>query len=70
VQIHAPAAIRGRVLGLFNMSSLGLRAFSGITVGLVGSLIGIHVSLAASAIAFASVMAVVLWRTRPTRRLP
>jgi hypothetical protein len=64
VQIHAPAAIRGRVLGLFNMSSLGLRAFSGITVGLVGSLIGIHVSLAASAIAFASVMAVVLWRTR------
>ncbi len=38
VQVHAPAAIRVRVIGLFNMSSLGLRAFSGITVGLVGSL--------------------------------
>src|ERR1700731_1286179 len=26
VQIHAPVAMRGRVLGLFNMASLGLRA--------------------------------------------
>ena len=38
VQMNAPEAIRGRVLGLFNMSSAGLRAFSGITVGLAGSL--------------------------------
>ena len=37
VQMNAPAAIRGRVIGLFNMSALGMRAFSGITVGLVGS---------------------------------
>jgi hypothetical protein len=28
------------------MASLGLRAFSGVTVGLVGSLIGVHWSLA------------------------
>jgi hypothetical protein len=31
------------------MAGLGLRAFSGITVGLGGSLIGIHWSLALSA---------------------
>ena len=49
VQLDAPADIRGRVIGLYNMSGLGLRAFAGITVGLLGGLIGIHASLAVSA---------------------
>ena len=49
VQLNAPSAIRGRVLGLYSMAGLGLRAFSGITIGLGGSLIGIHASLALSA---------------------
>ena len=35
---------------LFNMASLGLRAFSGVSVGLLGSVIGIHWSLALSAL--------------------
>jgi MFS family permease len=51
VQLNAPTEIRGRVIGLFNMASLGLRAFSGVTVGLIGSLVGVHWSLAASALA-------------------
>jgi hypothetical protein len=51
VQIDAPPDKRGRVIGLFNMASLGLRAFSGISVGLFGSLIGVHWSLALSALA-------------------
>jgi MFS family permease len=51
VQVHAPSEVRGRVIGLFAMASLGLRAFSGVTVGLGGSLIGVHWSLAASAAA-------------------
>jgi MFS family permease len=46
VQINAPTEIRGRVIGLYNMSALGLRAGSGITVGLLGGMIGIHSSLA------------------------
>jgi hypothetical protein len=49
VQINAPDASRGRVLGLYNMASMGLRAFSGVTVGLAGSVVGIHVSLAGAA---------------------
>lgn len=49
VQLNAPLEIRGRVVGLFNMAGLGMRAFSGITVGLVGSSIGIHWSLGLSA---------------------
>ena len=49
VQLNAPAAVRGRIIGLFNMSALGMRTFSGVTIGFGGSLIGIHWSLAASA---------------------
>jgi MFS family permease len=51
VQLNAPSDKRGRVIGLFNMASLGMRAFSGVSVGLIGSLIGIHWSLALSAVA-------------------
>ncbi len=50
VQLNAPLDSRGRVLGLFNMASLGLRAFSGVSVGLVGALIGVHWSLGVSAL--------------------
>jgi hypothetical protein len=60
VQLDAPADIRGRVIGLFNMSALGLRAFSGITVGFLGSLIGVHWSLAFSALALLAVTSVLL----------
>jgi MFS family permease len=49
VQLNAPSDIRGRVVGLFNMAGLGMRAFSGITVGLFGAAIGIHWSLGLSA---------------------
>jgi MFS family permease len=51
VQLNAPAAIRGRVIGVFAMSSSGLRTFSGLSVGLLGASIGIHNSLAYSAAA-------------------
>ena len=62
VQLHAPSEIRGRVLGLFNMSSAGLRTFSGITVGLVGSVLTVHVSLALAAGAFVIVALALLAR--------
>jgi MFS family permease len=55
VQILAPSHLRGRLVGLFSMSAFGLRAFSGITVGVVGGLIGIHRSLAFSAMALFAV---------------
>ena len=51
VQLEAPPAIRGRVIGLFNMAFAGLRAFSGVSVGMAGAFIGIHWSLALSAMA-------------------
>jgi MFS family permease len=49
VQINAPDAIRGRVIGVFSMSAMGMRTFSGLSVGLLGASVGIHNSLALSA---------------------
>ena len=55
VQLKAPANLRGRLIGLFNMSSQGLKAFSGVTVGILGGFIGIHWSLGLSAVALLAV---------------
>jgi MFS family permease len=62
VQMNAPSTIRGRVIGLFSMSALGLRAFSGVTVGLFGSLIGIHLSLALAAALLLTLILATLWK--------
>ena len=49
VQLLAPPHVRGSVVGLFNTAILGLRAGSGVTVGVLGAVIGIQWSLALSA---------------------
>jgi MFS family permease len=51
VQLAAPPDKRGRIIGLYNMSANGLRFGSGITVGFLGGLIGVHWSLGVSAAA-------------------
>jgi MFS family permease len=51
VQLLAPPADRGRVIGVYGMSANGLRAGSGFTVGLLGAAIGVHWSLGLSAAA-------------------
>ncbi len=60
VQLSAPAAIRGRVIGVFTMAASGMRMFSGITVGIAGGLIGIHYSLSLSAAVLIVVLGI-LW---------
>ena len=67
VQMEAPAHMRGRVIGLYAMSSQGLRAFAGVTVGLLGSLIGIHWSLALSALMLLTVVAILMAFTVRTK---
>jgi len=63
VQLNAPADMRGRVIGLFNMSALGMRAFSGVTVGLVGTWVGVHHSLAGSALVLLALAVGLLMRS-------
>jgi sugar phosphate permease len=62
VQVLAPPRLRGRVVGLFNTAVLGLRAGSGLTVGVLGALINVHWSLALSSAAVVVVSGVLLAR--------
>jgi MFS family permease len=64
VQLNAPTEIRGRVIGVFNMCAMGMRTFSGVTVGLVGTIAGVHWSLGLSALVMLCVL--VLLRRRLT----
>jgi MFS family permease len=48
VQLLAPPADRGRVIGVYGMSASGLRFGSGFTVGLLGAAVGVHWSLGLS----------------------
>jgi MFS family permease len=61
VQLQAPPARRGHIIGLYITASLGLRAFSGVSVGLGGALLGIHHSLALSAAAVLLCTGVIAW---------
>lgn len=68
VQLLSPVHLRGRLIGLFNMSSNGLRAFSGLTVGVLGSLIGVHWSLGLSAVALLAITIVLFAFALPSSR--
>jgi MFS family permease len=70
VQMLAPSQIRGRVVGLFNMAMLGLRAGSGLTVGLLGTLVGVRLSLAVSSFAVVLVSIGLLARELRARAVP
>jgi MFS family permease len=61
VQLNAPAELRGRVIGVFAMSALGMRTFSGITVGLMGDVVGIRSSLSMSAGILLVIVLVLSW---------
>ena len=51
IQLLAPPQLRGSMVGLFNTSILGLRAGSGVTVGVLGAVIGVQWSLTLSSAA-------------------
>jgi MFS family permease len=63
VQLMAPAEKRGRIVGVYTMATNGLRAGSGLSIGLVGGVIGIHWSLGLSALLLAVLVLGLLWST-------
>jgi MFS family permease len=60
VQMLAPSRVRGTMVGLFNTAMLGLRAGSGVTVGVVGAFIDVRTSLELSALVVALIAAALL----------
>ncbi len=71
VQMHAPDDMRGRVIGVFSMSAMGMRTFSGLSVGLLGARVGIHNSLALSAAVLFAVIATMFiarWFRSPEKK--
>ena len=69
VQLMAPPEKRGRVVGVYNMAAQGLKAGSGLSIGVLGSFIGIHWSLAASAVVLlTAVIWLMIYAARATAR--
>jgi hypothetical protein len=64
VQVLAPALVRGTAVGLFNTAMLGLRAGSGVTVGILGTFIGVRRSLELSSLIVVAVAVVLFFRDR------
>lgn len=70
IQLLAPPEMRGRVVGVFHMSSSGLRVGSGVIVGVGGTLLGIHWTLALSAAVLCTVvLGLLLYTTRSASRV-
>ena len=68
VQLRSPPQLRGRLVGLYSMASMGLKAFSGLTVGVVGGLIGVHWSLAGSALVLLAITVALFAFTIPAHQ--
>jgi MFS family permease len=64
VQLHAPPEMRGRMIGVFSMAAMGMRIFSGLSVGVLGASLGIHWSLSLSAGLIAVLVTTLLVRSR------
>ena len=70
VQLEAPENLRGRLIGLYNMSAQGLRTFSGVTVGFFGAVVGINWSLGISTLVVLVIAVVLLLVTLRGARPP
>jgi MFS family permease len=70
VQLEAPVDQRGRIIGLYNMALNGLRIGSGVTVGFLGAVIGIHWSLGLSTAALMMACVPILMYVRRHAREP
>ncbi|HEV7624427.1 MAG TPA: MFS transporter [Amnibacterium sp.] len=73
VQLLAPPAERGRVIGLYGVAANGLRLGSGVTVGLFGAVVGVGTALTWSAAALCVgtvITGAIAARGRPRRAEP
>jgi Transmembrane secretion effector len=66
VQLDAPPAIRGRMIGVYSTATAGMRTFSGLSVGFAGELIGIHYSLGISCLCVIAISLALMFHSRRT----
>jgi MFS family permease len=69
-QLNSPPEVRGRAIGLFNVSDLGLRSISGVIMGGGGVMIGIHSTLALTCVILLIVIAAIFVRMPNARATP
>ena len=69
VQLEAPPAERGRVLGAYSMFGPGMQTFSGVTVGVLGTVVGVPatVTVGGTVLAVGAAATGVLIRRRRAR---
>jgi hypothetical protein len=69
VQLEAPPAERGRVLGAYSMFGPGMQTFSGVTVGVLGTVVGVPptVAIGGTVLAVGAAATGVLIRRRRAR---
>jgi MFS family permease len=70
VQLNAPPERRGRFLGAYNMTSMGLRVGSGVMFGGLGALVGVQLAVGIDAAALALVAIALLVVVTYVRRHP
>jgi MFS family permease len=70
VQVLAPVTLRGSIVGLFNTAMLGLRAGSGVTVGVLGAFVGVRLSLELSSLMVALIAIALFARDARARSQP
>jgi MFS family permease len=69
LQLAAPDAIRGRVMGLYSLSTFGLQIFNGPAVGTIAVLLSVTGSLTIFASAIVAVTVAILMKVPALRRM-
>lgn len=64
VQLEAPADRRGRFIGIYNTTSMGLRVLSGVLVGGLAALLGVQAGVGIPALALVVIVAALIAATR------
>lgn len=68
IQAQAPLALRGRVMGMYSITSQVVPALSGVAAGALVTAVGVHLAIELSGLALAALVALAAWRMARLRR--
>jgi hypothetical protein len=70
VQLESPRELRGPLIGAFFMTQLGMQAVCGLTLGVFGAALGLHMALALAGLAATGLSLLAMIWLRPTVAQP